>query len=260
MPLVVYVHGIGNQPIASILKRQWDRALFGRDMGGRTRMAYWVSRRRYPRPVEPGRVLPLPPGLADWVASQATLTLLPDVHDFLSRAARRRFMERRLFAQLAHAGGPVVIVAHSQGSMIAYDVLRRFERGSLEVPLLVTLGSPLGLAEVQRALGRWARSRKLSVPRCVSRWVNVADRLDVVAADPRLADDFEPPGTIQDIVRPGLNPHSPLRPHSATGYLQAPAVRRAVRAVVAPPPPPRRRPSPDGTATGRDANRRRAGF
>lgn len=239
MPSVIYVHGIGNQPIASVLKRQWDRALFGRGMGRRTRMAYWVSRRRYPRPVEPGRVLPLPPGLADWIASQATLTLLPDVYDFLYRTARRRFMERRLLDQLTRTGGPVVIVAHSQGSMIAFDVLRRFRRGRLEVPLLVTLGSPLGLAEVQRALCRWARSRKLSVPRCVSRWVNVADPLDVVAADPRLADDFDPPGVIQDIVRPGLNPHGPLRPHSATGYLHVPEVRHLVGAVLVPASPPR---------------------
>jgi len=231
-PTVVYVHGIGNQPVASVLKRQWDRALFGRGMGGQTRMAYWVNRRRYPHPVESGRVLPLPPGLGDWVAFQATLTLLPDVHDFLHRTARRRTMERRLLDQLARAGGPVVIVAHSQGSMIAYDVLRRLRGARLEVPLLVTLGSPLGLAEVQRALCRFARTRRLRVPPCVGRWINVADRLDVVAADPRLSDEFDPRGIIRDIVRSGLNPHAPLRPHSATGYLQVPEVRRAVRQAV----------------------------
>jgi hypothetical protein len=44
------VHGIGNKPIASILKCQWDTALFGFDLGDRSRLAYWVNRERFPDP------------------------------------------------------------------------------------------------------------------------------------------------------------------------------------------------------------------
>src|SRR5688572_19725084 len=47
---VVYIHGIGNKPIESILKCQWDHALFGYDLGGRSRLAYWVNREYYPSP------------------------------------------------------------------------------------------------------------------------------------------------------------------------------------------------------------------
>ncbi|MBE3072387.1 MAG: hypothetical protein IMZ67_05375 [Acidobacteria bacterium] len=232
-PMVVYVHGIGNQPVADILKRQWDEALFGRDMGSRTRMVYWVNRRRYPCPVETGKILPVPAGLADWITAQVSLAVLPDVHDFLYRPYRRRVMERRFRDQLDRVQGPVVVIGHSLGSVIAYDVLRRLGTPETTVPLLVTLGSPLGLSEVQHVLRRWTRRRVLRVPGCVERWVNVADRLDAVAADPRLADDFSPSGFIQDVVRPGLNAHAPLGPHSATGYLRAPEVRRAVGALMA---------------------------
>lgn len=45
---VIYVHGIANKPKASVLKCQWDRALFGTGMGQRSRMVYWVNRDRYP--------------------------------------------------------------------------------------------------------------------------------------------------------------------------------------------------------------------
>ena len=38
---VVYIHGIGDQLPPVALKREWDLALFGRDMGGQTEMAYW---------------------------------------------------------------------------------------------------------------------------------------------------------------------------------------------------------------------------
>ena len=43
---VIYIHGIGNKPEAAILKCQWDRALFGAEMGDRTRLAYWMGMRR----------------------------------------------------------------------------------------------------------------------------------------------------------------------------------------------------------------------
>src|SRR5262245_63417148 len=49
---VIYIHGIGNKPPASVLKCQWDLALFGTRLGDRSRMAYWVNRRRYPVPLD----------------------------------------------------------------------------------------------------------------------------------------------------------------------------------------------------------------
>ena len=47
---VIYIHGIGNKPMQEVLRCQWDKALFGRGMGERTRLAYWVNRERYPAP------------------------------------------------------------------------------------------------------------------------------------------------------------------------------------------------------------------
>ena len=47
---IIYVHGIGNKPPASVLKCQWDSALFGVELGDRSRLAYWVNREFYPTP------------------------------------------------------------------------------------------------------------------------------------------------------------------------------------------------------------------
>ena len=49
IPTVVYIHGIANKPAPSVLKREWDFALFECDMAERTRMAYWADI-RYPQP------------------------------------------------------------------------------------------------------------------------------------------------------------------------------------------------------------------
>ncbi|MER7050264.1 alpha/beta hydrolase family protein [Streptomyces jumonjinensis] len=55
-PGVVYVHGIGNKVRAELLKSQWDKALFGKDLGDVTHMAYWASL-RYDEPLPDDRRL-----------------------------------------------------------------------------------------------------------------------------------------------------------------------------------------------------------
>ena len=41
--IVVYIHGIGAQSPADQMKLNWDIALFGRDMGEKSRMAFWAD-------------------------------------------------------------------------------------------------------------------------------------------------------------------------------------------------------------------------
>jgi hypothetical protein len=80
-----------------------------------------------------------------------TSLFLKDVRDFFFDAIRRRQMKARLLERLSAGGGPFVVVAHSLGSVIAYSVLLELE-GKVELPRLVTIGSPLGLAEVKDQL------------------------------------------------------------------------------------------------------------
>jgi len=302
---VIYIHGIGNKPIASVLKCQWDQALFGERLGDRSRMAYWVNRRRYPvplpetcedgdkvtesaaalsvrtmataAPLEPdalldnqvraitddagqqavlrrigrkmlershasanaairaqdirAKVIPLPPWIRDRIAGQLTSIFLADVHDFLYEKDLRAQMERTLLDRMAAGGGPFVVVAHSQGTMIVYDVLRRLSRAQFQVPLFVTIGSPLGLTEVQDELRRWSGAAgKLPFPPCIDKWVNVADRLDPVAVENDISGDFT--GAIENHSGLGVNRDGPFHPHSATGYLRNETVRTAVREEV----------------------------
>jgi hypothetical protein len=141
----------------------------------------------------------------------------------------RIVVEKTVLDRLDAGGGPFVIIAHSQGSMVAYDVLRRLKRTDVEVPLFLTIGSPLGMTEVQDAIRQWTGGG-LPFPPCVKRWVNIADRLDPVALDTDISNDFS--GDIENISDFRLNPDSPRHPHSATGYLRTIAVRDAVREAV----------------------------
>ncbi|MFC3737748.1 lipase family protein [Paractinoplanes deccanensis] len=103
---------------------------------------------------------------------------------------------------LAAREGPLVIVAHSMGGNIAYDVLSHF-RPDLRVDTLVTVGTQIGLFEELKLFA--ASDHDLptpAVPRLpalpnVRRWINIVDRGDVLAyrAAPIFdgVDDFEYP-------------------------------------------------------------------
>ena len=305
---IIYVHGIANKPPASILKCQWDHALFGVDLGDRSRMAYWVNRAFYPRPTDAtcgdadqvnvdddevttrtimalskgaaadtadpveqeiealadseaqyrflrsiadkmetaempaggiaaaevgAKVLPLPRWARGLLVSRLTRAFLRDVNEFFFNAERRKAMTDSLTERLAAGGGPFVIVAHSQGTMIAYEVLRHLKKTDADVRLLVTVGSPLGLKEVQDVFHKWTGATgKLPIPACVARWVNVADRLDPVALDNDISNDFDGKIKIENEGNRILNADSPWSPHSATGYLKTRFAREAVNETL----------------------------
>ena len=157
------------------------------------------------------------------VIRRVTRAFLGDCHEFFFVKERRDAMVSCLTGLLGSCQGPVVLVAHSQGSMIAYETLRQLGSKAPEVPLLVTVGSPLGIERVQAVLRSWSEE-DLAFPPGVSRWLNVADPRDPVALDKDLRDDFQ--GPLDNVV--AVNEDSPDHPHCATGYLKVPEVRKAV--------------------------------
>ena len=284
--VVVYVHGIGNQPPPAELKLEWDLALFGKDLDQRSRMAYWSDLLHPPagRPAKSVRrestrsdsldvnellanagvgeanddaqafalgllgdfgvedaataargvrkkILPLPGFLRKPISRAFLETLISDTAAYFFRRGMRARIRNRLIEQLQlPPDQPLTIVAHSQGSIIAYEVLSALARNQLALDALVTIGSPLGISEVQDFL----QPAKLGIPLVVTRWANFADPLDPVALDKGLASDFSarprPTVEIQDevIVNSGTRRLVGFNPHSAVGYLAHPKVRRFV--------------------------------
>jgi hypothetical protein len=123
-------------------------------------------------------------------------------------AARKRVQERI---------GPDtrVLVAHSLGSVVAYEALCAMP--GHPVKALVTLGSPLGMRMVFDRLlprpGDWPGSPE---PRSgpALRWTNVVDKGDVVAAVKDLSLLFGP-ALVGKVV------HNGSHAHEATAYLTA---------------------------------------
>jgi len=181
------------------------------------------------------QALPLPAPLRNWITRRITNLYLLDVHEYFFAAERRKVMLDSVRDRLLSGRGPFVVIGHSQGSMIAYHALFELasEHPELEIDLFLTIGSPLGLTEVQDQIKRLTKqSGGLAVPANVRRWVNVSDPLDPVCADKDLADDIAETAGVGVVDVLAWNKESPRDPHSGSGYLQMDEVREAVQAHV----------------------------
>lgn len=90
-----------------------------------------------------------------------------------------RIVEEQLFDGIAR-NEEVVVIGHSLGSVIAYDLLRSW-REDIQVGLLMTCGSPLGVEVVKVGIGP-----PLVCLSNVRNWLNVSDPEDFVALRPKL--------------------------------------------------------------------------
>lgn len=93
----------------------------------------------------------------------------------------------------AESGRPVLLIAHSMGSVIAWDSLWQMshnERDHVHINTLLTMGSPLGQRFVQRRLQGFRDEGDDRYPLGIDRWVNLAAVGDLTAVDPELAVDF----------------------------------------------------------------------
>ncbi|TCM51067.1 hypothetical protein C8J36_11074 [Rhizobium sp. PP-F2F-G48] len=184
--------------------------------------------------------IPLP-----WPVKKAFLeTFLRDVHHYLFNTTfsprpgttykvqdeiRKRFVTAVQAA--AKSGGPHIVVSHSMGTVIAYDCLKRVKK-TAHVDGLITIGSPLGLDEVQDKLQPgWSRPNGYPSEKVDGAWINVFDRLDPVAGfDPFIANDFQIEGRskVKDIEVS----NSGAWRHSIVKYLKADPLRQELRRML----------------------------
>lgn len=108
-------------------------------------------------------------------------------------------------------GTQSVVVSHSLGTVVAYNLLNKDpQAGQWQVPLFVTLGSPLGIKAIRRHI------RPIAHPPCVTAWFNAMDEKDVVALFPLTQKRFNVDPAIEN--KKDVDNPTPNR-HGISGYL-----------------------------------------
>ena len=177
-----------------------------------------------------------------WLRNRVMARLVRDAHHYFfnlettPRAGARykaRDEIRRRFVEALHEGAgkrPLIAVTHSMGTMIAYDCLKHVA-DCPSIDGLITVGSPLGLDEVQDFYPAWTRDDGFPSERLEGPWINVYDPLDVVAGfDPLLANDFRRKG--QAVIEDVREDNWGTWRHSVSKYLQGRSLRGHVSKML----------------------------
>jgi len=148
--------------------------------------------------------IPLP-----WFIKRRVMkALLKDVHHYLFNAKfsprpgeeyqvqdhiRKLFVDQ-LKADTVNPKGPHVVVSHSMGTVISYDCLKNVP-DCPAISAYMTVGCPLGLSEVHDNFKpKYDKRDAFPSDKVAGDWVNVYDRLDPVAFDARIANDYQKGG------------------------------------------------------------------
>ncbi len=160
------------------------------------------------------------------LARRVSKKLLKDVGEYYANPSMHKKINHRLKnLLLAHQQSEIILISHSMGTVIAYEVLRQLGKPEQQPNFLlahfITLGSPLGLTMVK---GNIIDShKKLRTPSCVKKsWVNFSDPNDLVCLDTHLADDYASNHVdikVKDIL---VNNDYPNNSHKSYGYLRTP--------------------------------------
>jgi hypothetical protein len=195
-------------------------------------------------------------GFADWVLEKTMKELAFYYNDKQmigdrSEPDKKRVQARKVLQDelrnmlLPLKCNQIVLIAHSMGTIISYDVLRDLnqEDPSFKVPHFAIIGSPLGLPHVKAKIIQkrnydGPRNKRVRTPTIVTtRWTNYADRRDKVALDTHLCDDLG--SNKNDIrVRDDLISNSYLSPpgepnyHKSYGYLRTPELSKHIKSFL----------------------------
>ena len=141
-------------------------------------------------------------------------------------------IRERLYELLQkHRNDKIMLLSHSMGSVIAFDVLTFLAR-EIKVNTLVTMGSPLGLPVVISRIAAEQKQRGIykgriaTPPGVVENWYNFSDILDKVAFNYRLSDYYNENEAgvkpVDFLVVNDYEANGVRNPHKSFGYLRTP--------------------------------------
>lgn len=166
-------------------------------------------------------------GLLSGFAREILSATLKDMAAYYKDQDTRSQIQQRLIEKLAaYRDHEVILISHSMGTIVAYEVLRQVgsqtEWLGFNLRHFITMGSPLGLTAIKGQI-LTNENEKLRTPTPVTHsWVNFSDPDDIVAIDSHLRDDYKENSAgvrVDDVL---VANDYPGNEHKSYGYLRTP--------------------------------------
>jgi hypothetical protein len=147
-----------------------------------------------------------------------------DVYSYINDPGTRAKINKGVRAAIK-PGVPTVVVAHSLGTVVAYSLIKEEgEKNGWKIPLLVSVGSPLSVNAIKKAVGPNEH------PKVVGRWLNALDPSDTVALFPLDKKNFPIDPVVENILDVE---NSTENHHGISGYLDHKVVAKRIHDALA---------------------------
>jgi hypothetical protein len=163
-----------------------------------------------------------------------------DENDIMCQA-RKLIRERLVETIKKYEGDEILLISHSMGSIVAYDVLT-FMNPDIDIHSFVTIGSPLGFPVVQGKIAAEWQSKRLVPPKLKTppgvkiHWYNFADLRDKIALIYDLSKNYLPNwrGVVVEnfIVNNDYRTILEANHHKSFGYLRTPEFSKVLHRFI----------------------------
>ena len=157
-------------------------------------------------------------------------TKQPEINDVSYKSVKYIIRNRLVEVLKKHKGKKIFLIAHSMGSIIAYDACNIIP--NVKIDTFVTMGSPLGIPVIVSKIAEelkisHPKLAKLCTPENITKaWLNFSDIKDNVALNHNLNDDYESNSLgvhVNDfLVTNNYMVNNERNPHKSYGYLRTP--------------------------------------
>lgn len=140
-----------------------------------------------------------------------------------------------------HKNDEIMLISHSMGSIIAFDVLT-FIVPEIRINTFITIGSPLGLPVVISKIASEQKQRhnnanNMTTPPGIGKnWINFSDILDKVAFNYKLSDNFSANkfgvNPVDSLVINNYEINGIRNPHKSFGYLRTPEFSKVLKEFI----------------------------
>jgi hypothetical protein len=132
-----------------------------------------------------------------------------------------------------HKGKEILLIAHSMGTIVAYEVLIKVEK-EINIDTLITIGSPLGVPFIfeklknDKSLMPGEKSKLKTPDNILFEWNNLADLDDKIARSADMSKLFKSNlhnvAPVMEVVENDYESEGIENPHKSFGYLRTPEV------------------------------------
>jgi hypothetical protein len=152
---------------------------------------------------------------------------------------RNKIIQRLTDLLIQHKDDKIMLIAHSMGSIIAFDVLR-FIAPCTRIHTLITMGSPLGLPMVVSKIasrykaGPDGNHQMVSPPGIYGNWFNISDVTDKISLNYKLSrhykfNKFAVKPRDFNVINDYHNELGEHNPHKSFGYLRSKQMVRFIQ-------------------------------